>query len=90
MKTAVVILNYNGAEHLKRFLPEVIKTTSDADIVVADNGSTDNSLSILESYSDVKVIELDKNYGFAEGYNRALALLDDYDFDKVALFAANG
>lgn len=80
MKTAVVILNYNGAEHLKRFLPEVIKTTSDADIVVADNGSTDNSLSILESYSDVKVIELDKNYGFAEGYNRALALLDDYDF----------
>lgn len=79
MKTAVVILNYNGAKHLKCFLPEVIKTTSDADIVVADNGSTDNSLAVLGAYPDIRVIELGANYGFAEGYNRALAPLDKYD-----------
>lgn len=80
MRTAVVILNYNGAEHLTRFLPEVVKNTSDADIVVVDNGSTDSSLSVLEAYPDIRVIELGTNYGFAEGYNRALALLDQYDF----------
>lgn len=80
MRTAVVILNYNGEEHLRRFLPSVIDGTEGADIVVADNGSTDGSLALLDrEFATVKKIVLDKNYGFAEGYNRALAVLADYD-----------
>ena len=72
---AVIILNWNGAALLRRFLPSVIAgTDSDiADIIVADNGSTDNSLDVLATeFPQVKVISFDKNYGFAEGYNRAL------------------
>lgn len=78
-KTAVVILNWNGRKLLEKFLPALIKNTpaEEADIIVADNGSTDTSLSFLEqSYPSVRLIRLDKNYGFAEGYNRALAQLN--------------
>lgn len=74
---AVVILNYNGAEMLRRFLPSVLEFSPDAEIVVADNASTDDSLSVLgNEFPAVRVIELDKNYGFAEGYNKALAQVD--------------
>ena len=80
MKVAVVILNYNGEEHLRRFLPSVVENSCGADVVVADNGSTDGSLQLLkENFSAVRTIELDKNYGFAEGYNRALAQLTEYE-----------
>lgn len=80
MKTAVVILNWNGLLHLQRYLPSVVATTPDADIVVADNGSTDGSLAWLrEAMPSVQTIALDKNYGFAEGYNRALRELNGYD-----------
>ena len=80
MKTAVVILNWNGLRHLQHYLPRVVATTFDADIVVADNGSTDDSVAWLkEAMPAVKLVLLDKNYGFAEGYNRALAQLDGYD-----------
>ena len=80
MKTAVVILNWNGLLHLQRYLPSVVATTPDADIVVADNGSTDGSLAWLrEAMPSVQTIALDKNYGFAEGYNRALRELSGYD-----------
>ncbi len=82
MKTAVVILNWNGAELLKRFLPSVVAHTQgeDVSVVVADNASTDSSLTVLhEEFPMVRVIVLDKNYGFAEGYNRALAqIVADY------------
>ncbi|MDE6318096.1 MAG: glycosyltransferase family 2 protein [Muribaculaceae bacterium] len=77
--TAVIILNWNGAEMMRRFLPEVVKTTPSgiADIIVVDNGSTDNSLKVLaDEFPSVKVIAFDTNYGFAEGYNRALAMVD--------------
>lgn len=81
MDTAVVILNYNGEEHLRRFLPSVVKNSGGADIVVADNGSTDGSVELLRrEFEDVKVVLLGQNYGFAEGYNRALAHLDEYDY----------
>ena len=75
MKTAVVILNWNGKHMLERFLPSVTAhTTGDAEVVIADNGSTDDSLAFLhEQYPTLRVIPLDKNYGFADGYNRALA-----------------
>jgi GT2 family glycosyltransferase len=81
-KTAVVILNWNGRKLLEQFLPSVAEYTSreDIEIVVADNYSTDNSVDFLEKkYPAVKLILLDKNYGFAEGYNRALSQLEaDY------------
>lgn len=76
-RTAVVILNFNGESMLTRFLPSVVEHTPDARIVVADNGSTDNSVSVLRtSFPSVEVLELGENYGFAEGYNRALAQID--------------
>lgn len=77
--TAVIILNWNGAEMMRRFLPEVVRTTpaTVADVIVVDNGSTDDSLKVLaEEFPSVKVIAFDTNYGFAEGYNRALAMVD--------------
>ena len=77
MKTAVIILNWNGAEMMRKFLPSVVANTPEADVIVADNGSTDNSLEVLRSeFPSVGIIQLDKNYGFAEGYNRAIAQVD--------------
>lgn len=73
---AVIILNWNGEAMLRTFLPAVILTTPTdiTDIIVADNGSTDASLSMLETtFPDIKTVKLDRNYGFAEGYNRAIA-----------------
>ena len=81
MKIAVVILNYNGEHHLRRFLPSVVEGSEGADVVVVDNGSTDGSLQLLQSeFATVKTVVFDKNYGFAEGYNRALTALDGYDY----------
>lgn len=73
-RLSVVILNWNGRAHLERYLPSVVAhTTGDAEVIVADNGSTDDSLVWLRlNYPDVRVVRLDKNYGFAGGYNRAL------------------
>jgi hypothetical protein len=78
MKTAIVILNWNGRPMLERFLPSVVANSStDAEIIVADNGSTDNSIDFLRSkYPSLRLITMDRNYGFAEGYNRALAQVD--------------
>lgn len=71
---AIVILNWNGKHHLSQFLPSVLATNySNCRIIVADNGSTDDSVSFLrETYPQVELIILDKNYGFAKGYNEAL------------------
>lgn len=70
---AIVILNYNGEQMLRNFLPSVAVNSPDAEIVVADNASTDNSVSVVkEIFPAAKLVCLDKNYGFAEGYNRAL------------------
>jgi GT2 family glycosyltransferase len=78
MKTAVVILNYNGEKLLLKFLPLVIKyTPPDIQLIVADNASTDNSLQLLKSnFPEVKILELASNYGFAGGYNEALKKVD--------------
>ncbi len=72
---AVIILNWNGEKLLTEFLPSVVATTpSDlADIIVADNGSTDSSAELLHrDFPQVQVLQFDQNYGFAEGYNRAI------------------
>lgn len=75
MRTAIVILNWNGEKMLDLFLPTVIKFSQDeADVWVADNASTDGSMNLLaRKFPSVKTLRLDRNYGFAEGYNRALA-----------------
>jgi hypothetical protein len=75
LKTAVVILNYNGRQHLEHFLPGVLASLLEhVELIVADNGSTDDSLAWLaEQHPTVKVLDLEENFGFAEGYNRALA-----------------
>lgn len=78
---AVVILNWNGKVFLERFLPSVTKTNySNLQLVVADNGSTDGSIVFLQThFPQVNIIDNQHNYGFAEGYNRALShLTADY------------
>jgi len=75
-KAAVVILNWNGQKLLDRFLPALLTHTpaEAAEIIIADNGSTDDSVSFLAArYPQIRCIAFDKNYGFAEGYNRALS-----------------
>ncbi|MBQ2322664.1 MAG: glycosyltransferase family 2 protein [Bacteroidales bacterium] len=78
-KTAVVILNWNGRDLMRRYMPTVVATsraTGGVDIIVADNASTDGSLDMLRAeFPSVGIITLDRNYGFAEGYNRALSQL---------------
>lgn len=79
-KVAVVILNWNGAGLMEQFLPSVIAYSPSevAEVVVADNGSTDNSIAMLqEKFPSVRIIRLDNNYGFAEGYNQALRQIDN-------------
>ena len=82
MKTAVVILNWNTKGYLEEFLPALIASIEgmDAEIIVADNASTDGSLEMLsEKFPAIRQIPLDRNYGFTGGYNRALAQVDaDY------------
>lgn len=76
-RTAIVILNWNGSDMLRRFLPSVMTCSGTARVYVADNASTDDSMQMLaEKFPDVGLIPLEKNYGFAEGYNRALAQVD--------------
>ena len=77
MKCSVVILNWNGEKTLRQFLPSVLAHTQlpDVEVVVADNGSTDDSLGYLRT-QPIRVIELDKNYGFAAGYNHAIEQVD--------------
>ena len=74
-RLAVVILNWNGRALMEEFLLSVVAYTHGewADVIVADNGSTDDSIEMLkEKFPTVGIIQLDKNYGFAEGYNQAL------------------
>ena len=81
-KIAIVILNWNGAKLLKQFLPSVIEFSKNnsTDIIVADNWSTDKSLSLLLiDFPEVKILDLKQNFGFAHGYNEALKQIDaDY------------
>ncbi len=74
-KIAIVILNWNGWKFLERFLPGVVRHSSSpgVKIIIADNGSSDDSVEFIRNkFKNVEIIELDKNYGFAGGYNKAL------------------
>lgn len=71
--TAVVILNFNGDKLLRQFLPSVIQYSPGAEVIVADNGSTDGSRDTLsKEFPQVRTILLPKNYGFCGGYNESL------------------
>jgi GT2 family glycosyltransferase len=77
LKLAIVILNWNGEVLLERFLPSVIEYSSNAELYVADNASTDSSISFLKAnYPTVKIIQNSTNGGFAQGYNEALKHVD--------------
>ena len=70
---AVVILNYNTRRHLEAFLPSVVQYSPGARIIVADNGSPDDSVAFVrQHYPTVELLDLQQNYGFAQGYNQAL------------------
>ena len=74
-RTAIVILNWNGEKFLRQFLHTLVENTNPdlARICIIDNGSTDGSLQFLsENFSQIQLVKLDKNYGFAGGYNRGL------------------
>jgi hypothetical protein len=76
--TKIVILNWNGAKHLRHYLPGVVAAAPEGvGVVVADNGSTDDSVEMLRrDFPSVEVLRLDRNYGFAGGYNRALRQIE--------------
>jgi len=75
-KLAIAILNFNGVDHLRTFLPSVINHSGEHTIVVIDNGSTDGSLEFLSlNFPSVEQICLQQNYGFAQGYNEGLNAL---------------
>ena len=82
MKISVVILNWNGRHFLEKYLPgvEMHSQLPDVEIIVADNASTDDSVPYIEeNHPNIRIISLGRNYGFAEGYNRALQQVDaDY------------
>lgn len=77
-KVAIVILNWNGQQMLAKFLPNVVEySRQEAEVWVADNCSSDNSMHLLETqFPQVKTIVLEQNFGFAEGYNRALKQIE--------------
>ena len=76
-RVAVVILNYNGAEMLRTFLPGVVECSPEAEVVVADNASTDDSVGVVQClFPTVRLIRLERNWGFADGYNKALEQVD--------------
>ena len=78
MRIAIVILNWNGSKMLREYLPSVLQhSREEATVYVADNASTDDSLELLKGqFPECRLIVLDRNWGFAEGYNKALAQID--------------
>lgn len=76
-RTAVVILNWNGVHLLRQFLPTIIKYSPQAEIIVADNASSDNSVAMLRTeFSEVRIIQNSENKGFTGGYNEVLKHVD--------------
>ena len=73
MRIGIVVINWNGLELLKKYLKVLIQNSVNHNIYLIDNNSEDESVSYVRSnHSEVNIIKLDKNYGFAEGYNRGI------------------
>jgi len=76
-KLAIVILNWNGAEMMRKYLPTVLRYSPEATVYVADNASTDDSVALLrEHFPQCQLIQLEKNWGFADGYNQSLRQIE--------------
>ena len=77
-KIAVVILNWNGRKLLEEFLPSIIRFSEQATVYVADNASTDDSISFIKNtFPTIKIIQNADNFGFAKGYNEALKFVEE-------------
>jgi GT2 family glycosyltransferase len=75
--STIIILNYNGRQHLEKYLPSVVRHSAETSIVIADNASTDDSIFFLRThFPQIKLLQFNENYGFAGGYNRALQEID--------------
>lgn len=86
MRTAIVILNWNTKEYLKRFLPGVIAYSAGADVIVADNASNDGSIELLDrDFPEIRKIRFDRNYGFTGGYNKAFEAIKDEGYEYYLL-----
>ncbi len=85
MSLVVVIPNWNGEDFLKECLDSLLSQTTPLKIVVVDNGSEDNSLNILESYSDIHLIKNDKNEGFSGGVNAGIKWVLNEGYEYIAL-----
>lgn len=78
MKIAVVVLNWNGKKLLEQFLPSIVKFSDNANIYLADNASTDDSIAFVENhFPTIKIIKNNTNFGFAKGYNEALKCVNE-------------
>jgi len=77
-RIAVIILNWNGRKLLEEFLPSIVRFSPEATIYVADNASSDDSVSFIKStFPSVKIIQNTANFGFAKGYNQALRFVEE-------------
>ncbi len=77
-KIALAILNWNGIDLLKQFLPSIIKHSTEAKIYLIDNNSTDDSVVfVMENFPEITIIQHHENYGFAKGYNQAISNIDE-------------
>ena len=80
MKIGIVVINWNGLNLLRKYLKSIIDNSDNSTVYVIDNNSSDESVSyIRENFKEVEIIYLDKNYGFAEGYNKGLKKWPDVD-----------
>ena len=78
MKIGIVVINWNGLDLLKKYLKVLIQNSVNQNVYVIDNNSEDESVSFIrKNHSEVKIIKLDKNYGFAEGYNRGILKVNE-------------
>lgn len=86
MRTAIVILNWNTREYLRKFLPGVLASATDAEVIVADSASTDGSMEMLSAeFPTVRQIRLNRNYGFTGGYNKAFEAIRNDGFEYYVL-----
>jgi len=77
-KIAVVILNWNGRKLLEEFLPSIVRFSPEATVYVADNASSDDSVSLIKNtFPTIKIIQNTDNFGFAKGYNQALRFVEE-------------
>ena len=78
MKTAIVIINYNGLNLIKKFIPTIITNSSNCNIYVIDNNSTDDSVNYIKNnFSNINIINNSSNLGYAGGYNEGIKKIDE-------------